>query len=173
MNHASVVPARNVVTQPPSVQLLPVRAPVDAHAAPANNAPAAALAAPVCHPGGCAEEGHKIDWKCFFDWLCYKPLKGGCPKKGCCGCNCSIPLYTYFLGECKEGRHYELPPCAADCDRPGVFRQMLRDARGRMRSSGDSCSSCGSCGSCGNCCSKCFGPCGGSGHRYFARPTGH
>lgn len=94
--------------------------------------------APACGQG-CARKS--FDWEHFRDWLCYRSLRG-CSKKGSCGCNCSVPLYVYFLRECKEGRKFDLPPCAHEKEPPHLFRSMLDHARSGCRSCGTTAAPC-------------------------------
>src|SRR5262249_51412841 len=84
-----------------------------------------------------------LDCKHLCEWLCYQPIKGGCPKGGACGCSCSVPLYAYWWKECKEGRTYELPPCVAEKqNRPSVLHSLFQDGCSRLRSVGSGFSTC-------------------------------
>jgi hypothetical protein len=110
--------------------------PVAAQPAPQPAPPPPACANGHCAGGHCAEH-QTCDWEHVRAWLCYRSLQGGCPKKGgSCGCNCSVPLYVYFLHECKEGRKFEPPPCAHVKEPPHLFHAMIGDARAMFRSCG-------------------------------------
>jgi hypothetical protein len=128
-NH-NQAPANPTLSLPPgTVVTLPNQPPVtlnqpmviNAHEAPV--APPATIGAPVAHDAPCQRHCSRgaTDFRpyleCLWDWLCYQPIKGGCPKKGSCGSNCSIPLYAYFMNACTEGRKYEMPPCCSGCNK--------------------------------------------------------
>src|SRR5262245_37161131 len=79
---------------PPTVQyyLQPTKAaPPAVPPAPAQPAAPAAIGAPVvaapapgaggCGEGGCGCGSGKCGWEKLRDWLCYQPIKGGCPKR--------------------------------------------------------------------------------------------
>jgi hypothetical protein len=69
-----------------------------------------------------------------------------------------VPLYVYFIHECKEGRKYELPPCVAEQQgRPGLFAGMCKDGRAACHSAGGAVSTATSCTNC-SYRSPLFGP---------------
>jgi hypothetical protein len=43
--------------------------------------------------------------------MCYRPIRGGCPKCGTCTGNCFIPPYLFFINECHAGKCHDLPDC--------------------------------------------------------------
>lgn len=182
-----------LVAQPPANHAAPpaalappvVNLPAPVVNAPVVNAPAgppAVIGAPVtapCASGNCASGNcaarREIDWDRLREWLCYRSPRGGCSKKGSCGCNCSVPLYAYYLHECREGRKHELPPCVADAQKepPHVFRRMLGDARSLFRTNWRASDPACVGGKCQDEGGTQPGVGFGAGHRYGALPTGH
>jgi hypothetical protein len=103
-------------------------APVAIQPAPA---PAATIAAPVAHQGGCGPGcggkcGHKHGDKCckFLDWFCYRRSASCAKGCGCCY-YCSPPLYSYFGCDCREGQKHgtvEPKPCPPSCSSCGWLK---------------------------------------------------
>jgi hypothetical protein len=89
-----------------------------AHPIPPADAPPVAHPPAPAGPGGCAGCGRvEISDHCLNrckQWLCYRPIRGGCKKPGHCLCNCFIPIYAYWLGETFEGNCHTLPACVND-----------------------------------------------------------
>jgi hypothetical protein len=64
-------------------------------------------------------------------WLCYRPIRGGCSK--CCGCcpfNCLPQPYLYFLDDCHEGGCHHLPPPCPNENKCGCLGQLLSFGKG-------------------------------------------
>jgi hypothetical protein len=137
--------------------------------------PPPAPAGQGCAAGGHCCERQPLDCQHLKDWLCYRSFRGCCKERGSCGCNCSTPLYVYFLHDCVEGHKQELPPCAAQKEPPHLFCRMLQDAR-RV---GHTCwsSSCSAApATAGPSCNDGGTQPGvgfGAGHRYGSMPSGH
>ncbi len=113
------------------------------YATPYNGYPPPALAvplppvapAPPPPPGpGCAGCGKSvISPHCLArlkQWLCYRPILGGCAKcGGCCTFNCFPKPYLYFLDDCHEGKCHTLPHCT-DEDKCGCLGKLLSFGKG-------------------------------------------
>jgi hypothetical protein len=115
---------------PPLAGPLPLAGPPPAAHAPPQPAPAGQDC--DCDQG--AVSGHHLAR--FMQWLCYRPIRGGCAKgPACLACP---PIYLYVLHECQEGHCHTLPPCEKSCN-------FGRCASPRPRLLGESCSGCSAC----------------------------
>ncbi len=112
-------PPRNEPLPPPTAENAPAAPP--AAPAPVAAPPQAGMVAPG-DGGNCAGCRHRgrasACWSRLREWVCFRPIRGGCPKCGACTGNCFIPPYLFFINDCHAGKCHDLPDCC--CAKTGA-----------------------------------------------------